>query len=48
MDDDLLGVVIELEELELLAYHEKINTSNQLIKESVHHVRYDVCEKIIL
>lgn len=47
MDDDLLGVVIELEELELLAYHEKI-TSNQLIKESVHHVRYDVCEKIIV
>ena len=48
MDDDLLGVVIELEELELLAHHEKINTSNQLIKESVHHVTYDVCDKIIL
>lgn len=30
--DDLLGVVIELEELELLAQHKKRNTSNELIK----------------
>jgi len=44
MDDDLLGVVVELEELELLERHEKLNTSNELIKESVCHVRY-VCVK---
>jgi hypothetical protein len=44
IDDDLLGVVVELEELELLERHEKLNTSNELIKESVRHVRY-VCVK---